>query len=725
MYFLKYAVVVLLVAVVGLTGCNDGISIEQEIGSEGGALVLGDATLLISAAALPSTVIVKFIEGASGAEVEIAENETPVSSIYSLANDQGNALPSEDAPFRLTLPFDVEALGKVLPTQAQVYVKMDTGEEIYRLTGTLTDNHIEILLYGLHPDADFQVVYNPNCVFILEEEIEDEKILTPTSWETTNWKIHIDLRSAEVREAVAVALGAANAANVTDEQVVAVVRDRILRNAREVAALYSAMPLRRPNIEIQTRIDGSKRMVLIVAGQRSYYENPTLEDGVGQIHIGCKTIGWNVESPLGTARNVIAHELFHACVNGHNLKQGIGYYRGYNEGMATVIGHTVDNGNVVSVRHNSPDRNYTMMLNRPLGLHDPRKESYTNQDFFAYVGKRYGGGSMNYIAGTATDADGYRNGVLEQARKYLTGDTALHRWNSPLEDYLQAYRICLHNTFMLQFGKSLAEVYWDFAKNRAYEGNPESVLLTEDSPQRWSLRTGFFETDGIYGHSFTSADENVELSYTSISTLNSIEPFSTRALIFSAGGFDADLVLDFDTMGWFEDAYGNCVKVKVYKTGDDGTELTASDGGITLSHFGDTFDQVIVLISNVSVDGPISISLNARTQANTTPEPESCSPLLYNVSKTRWHMYWDYYCDGTIDDDILWQFNPDGTISELLIVVYGYSWTVVDNAIIIVSEFGRMEAAFSGDCTRMENGVTDNMFAHDTCWTAERFDNPQ
>lgn len=693
--------------------------VTVELGPEGGLVNLGEASLESPPGALPSAVTVELHENASGAEVELAENETPLSPVLSLRNDQEAALPSAAAPFRLSLPFDTEALGKALPTQAQVFVKMDTGEEIYTLTGTLSENLIEILLYGLHYDADFQVVYNSNCVFVVEDGVETEKLLTPTRWDTTNWKLHIDIKSTEVREGVAAALGMPDVSAVTDENVVEVVKDRILRNAREVSVLYNAMPLRQPNVEIRTKADGSKRMLLVIAGQRNYYENPTIEDGVGQIHIAPKVIGWNAASPLGTARNAIAHEMFHACVNGYELKQGKKAYRGYNEGMATVMGHTVDNGNIIAVRRNQDDRNYTMLLNRPLGLHDPRKESYTNQDFFAYVGKRYGGGSLTYIAGTAVDEDVYSNGVLEQARKYLTEADTLHPWNAPLGDYLTAYRYSLHNALLLMFDTSLAKAYWDFAKNRAYENSAESRLRAEEPATQWELRTERFEAaSSILDYEFPGDNHSESLSYQNIPALANLLPMSTHALVFTGSGFDATLTLSFDTSNWAPDDLGNGVKVKIYKSGEDGSELAAGESSVALKGFGTSFTKVVVLISNVSVDeGPYSLSLTAATAPNEEPGP--CTP------DTPWDRWLVEYsdCDGVYDRDNLWHFKSDGTIADHWTgVINGYSWSVVDNRMIIVldEDFG-MEASFSEDCTEMVDGVYIGEVANPSCWRARQY----
>lgn len=693
------------------------------LGQSGGALSLRGASLAAPEGALYNTISVVLQQETSGVLVEIDENEAPVSDVFSMTHDQNMVVHSAAAPFRLVLPFNLEALGAVVPDDVHVFVKIATDDGVFSVAGTILGNGIEILMHGLPYRADFQVMYNPNRILMVDEE-EAAKRLTPLPpWEATRWAVYFDAQGSVIKSTVG-AIKGKPASSVTVDDVREVVRNKIVFPAHDVSVYYMNMGLRQPNVEVRSYDSGKKRLMLHIVNNEHKFKGTSAENGIGQITIGAPAMAWPPTYHLGTCKGVIAHEAYHACVSGYEIKRRStaekgNSYAGYNEGMATVMGHTVDNGGTIAVRENHGEHNYVMMLNTPLGVCVPRAARYTNDDFFAYVGERFGGGSMDYLAGTGVDTEGDRNGVLEQTRKHLLSDTTILPSTSPLNDYFTGYRIGLHNALQLQFGVSAADVYWDFAMNRAYESNGESRLRPTDSGPRWQLRSERFDTGAIYEYSFAGDDEQVELSYSSIPALKNIEPFSTRALLLKAGGFDADLTISFDTMNWFEDAYGNCVRVKVYKVGEDGTELSSTDAEITLEHFGDSFDEVVVLISNVAIDGPVSVVLNARTQPAAVPR--ACTPLNQDLAGAFWLMQWDLDCDGVFEDDILWGFNSNGTISWQTIPIPSSSWSVVDDRISILFPdypmYGQMEATFSEDCNRMENGSSEL----GRCWKAERW----
>jgi hypothetical protein len=537
--------------------------------------------------------------------------------------------------------------------------------------------------------------------------------------------VYYDPTASEVRRAVATVLNRPEA-EVTGDDVVQVLKDRVLKNARDVSLEYEGMGLRQPNLEVRTRNDGQKRLMLHIVTTKTMFEGSASEDGVGQVNIQCPVIARTPDYYLGTVKGVIAHEVFHAIVNGYNLKMGHTSlmqpaYGGYNEGMATVMGHTIDEGGVISVRPNVlPHRSYTMMLNQPLGICEPRTARYTNNDFFAYIAKHYGGGSMAYIAGTGVDDDGDKNGVLEQTRKYLTDvDTELLPWASPAENYLAAYRMCMDVTLSKQFDASLADVYWDFARNRAYENNADSRLRADDTETRWQLCSDHFEAAGICERTFSTDDQTINLSYTSAPALNEIQPFSTRALVFKGGSFNADLVLTFDRSNWLADDLGNSIRAIIYKSGEEGSALGA-ENTVTLPGFGLDFNQVAVLLCNVSVDGPYSIQMTAQTQPH-----EDTGPCTPNEPTDRWHIEYNNDCltPWVTDSDDLWHFKDDGTVSDhWLGVIRDYTWRVEGNKMIVSfgTDKGTMEATFSQDCDRMENGVFVGDFVRFPCWKAGR-----
>ena len=92
----------------------------------------------------------------------------------------------------------------------------------------------------------------------------------------------------------------------------------------------------------------------------------------------------------------------------------------------------------------------------------------------------------------------------------------------------------------------------------------------------------------------------------------------------------------------------------------------------------------------------------------------------------RWHVVYDFDCDGEIDSDNLWHFREDHTISDhWLGEISGTEWQIEGNRIFIYSRVGdtHREATVSDDCQRMEDGGyyhDDGTHSPGTCWWAER-----
>lgn len=694
---------------------------EATISETGGTLTLGDAAVRVKDGALPSPVKIQLTQDAAGETVERDENETPVSDVYTLTNDQDVVVDSMAEPFNITLPFDSAGIVKDSAMEAKVYVKMETEDDIFTMVGTIEGDTVTIGLVGLHYDANLQVVYNPNAEFIIEDEPAVSKRLTGESpWQTVKWVLQADATNSVLRSAAAQALGISES-TLTIEQVRDLLKEKVGRNAREISEMYSGMQVREPNIATRTREDGQKRFVLILTNKKNAFAPPDNENGIGQLNIGCQILGWGPTYWLGQIRGVIAHELFHACVNGYGLKMGRTTLRrklftGYNEGMATVIGHTIDNDNLITVRQVSATHDYSMKLDNPLCLHDPRLAAYANNDFFAYIGKKYGGGSLNYLIGTGTDDDGYLTGVMDQLRKYLSQDQLLLPWASEADSYLIAYRTALHNAMVLEFGESLANVYWDFARNRAYENNEESRLRAEDPATRWQLRTERFESAGIVEKTFSSNQQTIQIL--GDPALTDIPPLATRAIVLNGIGFNANLTVAFDISTWQTDPLGGGIQVKAYHAGLNGLGL-ADDGTVQFANFGYLgFEQVVILVSNLAVTAAQSVDLIAETEP--FEEPAECSP---DQPTDRWRISYDLDCDGSFESEDFWHFETGGAIRDELGIIPGYSWSFEEGEVYVSfgPDAGGMHGTMNVTCTAILDGRFTGDIVRQTCWRAIRY----
>ncbi len=126
---------------------------------------------------------------------------------------------------------------------------------------------------------------------------------------------------------------------------------------------------------------------------------------------------------------------------------------------------------------------------------------------------------------------------------------------------------------------------------------------------------------------------------------------------------------------------------------------------------------------------PRGVSAEVCTEAEQEEPPqeppaEDCT--VYEPS-TRWHLHYDWNCDGEADSENLWHLRADGSISDhWLGTISGSSWEVKDDRVHLYSSIGdtHREADLSADCKKMENGryyYDDGTLDEDsTCWWAEK-----
>lgn len=726
MYIPRSLWVMLFLCLCAVVGCPPSNVVRLDVGEGGGTLSVGGGSLDVPPGALKFEVQIRMEQDPSNGTVAPDENESPISEVFRITQDAGGLLDAVAAPLHLILPFDTGALGGASADDVTVFARMATEEDAFPLLGTVSGGKIELELFSLPVSFDIQVVYNPNAVLLLEDDEEPAKVLpAPTPWETTTWGVHFDSTSSMLRAAVATVL-AKPAADVTWPDIAQVVHTRIRRPAQDVSVLYQTARYCQPRLGVHTSLTGRKHYVLLLYNEKSVY-SPSSDDGLGQVKISYRSIPKDISFVLGTSKGTIAHEVFHAIIRGYQFNMGPSMdgkepFDGFNEGLATVMGHTVDHDNAINVRPNvvDPPRSYTLMLNWPFGVFEPYRSGYNNQDFFAYVGKHYNAGSMGYLAGSDSDGE-YLNGVLEQTKKYLSEHPEVQTGTSTTASFTAAYLTAMHNSFSLQFGKSLADIYWDFARNRAYENNGDSVLRPADIITPWTFQRDRFEATAIHEYTFTGNDQEVEWNCNAIPALNNIPPMSTRALLINGSDFSATLTLAVETVNWFEDKLGNSMRVKVYKIGQNGTELTPGNNTFSLDGFGTNFTQVLVLLSNLSVDGPYSIIMSGATDPI---EGGGCVPYgTWAHLGSRWYVETDYLCDDDWENYYWWVFGEDGSISDFFYgLLEGYSWSMEEDTIFVEWPDGRhMEGKFSEDCDYMVDGVVVEIDGPpDTCWRARR-----
>ncbi|HYN43948.1 MAG TPA: CARDB domain-containing protein [Thermoanaerobaculia bacterium] len=176
--------------------------------------------------------------------------------------------------------------------------------------------------------------------------------------------------------------------------------------------------------------------------------------------------GWSYD-------NVTIHELFHAVQAGYDFRDkwakiGDSWYHaamGITEGTATLVGQLFQSnlngiyGGDVAVRSPEPPEKLDEDV-----LWNCCEEAYARQDFFAYVAKRWNGGSL-------TD--------LRWLFQHLSDQTDGQFGKSDTE-YYTLYRKAMDFHYQSAFSITLPELFTEFVLDRAYRHNSPALLRAGD-----------------------------------------------------------------------------------------------------------------------------------------------------------------------------------------------------------------------------------------------------
>ena len=190
---------------------------------------------------------------------------------------------------------------------------------------------------------------------------------------------------------------------------------------------------------------------------------------LGQLYINYDQILSLAKDNGVTLDNVAIHELFHAVQMGYDFRKRIdgtgNTQKAYTEGTATLVGHTFEknpNGIVGG-------DDYLRSWKRPLPLDDrldsfKEPDYYLRQDFFAYIAKRFTGGSLTNLRWLFQAMSDQTNGKFGLSH----------------EEYLREYRLASDFWLTQAFSAGLSEVYTEYALDRAYRHNPPALLRAAD-----------------------------------------------------------------------------------------------------------------------------------------------------------------------------------------------------------------------------------------------------
>ncbi len=649
-----------------------------QVGVAGGSLQAEGVRLQVPPAALDAPVVLGIAKTETAPKVDAAAGERIVSTPVAINHNRPEALslhPDKPIVMRFIYTLAMVPSASRKSPLLQVLARQDDGSTI-PILGEVDGDAVRICVTGLPRTAIYAVALRPAAQ---EEEIAVQpppaKETTSYTWPSGVWRVSYTPQMLQAATALRVGTIAdplpydnrnfSDGAVATTQADIRAAINRIhawCRDAGFIAPRLCAgannalsLILHPFNDPPRSRFPRLADVPFAVSPYGGIVIDPE------QLIAICKKNAEAVEDdalPLLADRrqeldfaNAFAQELFRAIYRGYDFPivkaaspsdldssgraRAIPFSQAYCDGLAAFLGQLASN-----VRQGlyfiprSMGHNEFAMLDEPLfapfAASSPAY-SYAAQDFLFYLLR--GLSSAPSTPDTAAAqvlaflADSYE-GVLELIR---TNESALANQAAipSFRDATLAANRGLELAFKRAFGPALtlADVYWNYARGRAYD-NPSAGTANEWTSflrptdaldpdgfarQPYQLNLDRFSPNAVTDVVISQANLAQEISHRSVPMLDNIPPLSTRALILTAQSVYGELDLTLDAFAWTPDADGNSMKVLVCENGKEGVELSPENARVIYDDFNGATgpSELIVLLSNVTADRFYSASLSA------------------------------------------------------------------------------------------------------------------
>lgn len=545
---------------------------------------------------------------------------------FNLTGDGGFTTTTAGA-VKVSIPFDASAIpladrGDTLRIFMRVFNPEDgsqvelTGD----ISGTGSARILTVETRGLPLAFTAVVIYNPNMEAVTSEEapvlgagfpmaIPDRNaraLAAQTTWPAQSWCVIYNRINPNLIAAVKNLLGLAG--NPSAAQIRSAVLDKVGGGAKKAQAIYQVDGLNGPNMYIgrtacrdavaryNIHLIDSDKGAHYLADDPNEWENPVTDNRhYGRLYM---VNSW-LDGHIATVLDIVSHEMLHGIQDGYQIW---GFTpKGYKEGSAATYGRSIDKGQVITVRRE------TELLSASL-MSPNDGERYNNEDFFAYVGRQYNGGSLNYMSGLYAQMHATIGaGVENPSAATMYG--------------------AMNTYFNAKFAQSLQTVYLDFAKQRALTHNASSQF-----GRAGEVVSGFAE--GLFGAT-SVFKQNIDLATCSRNKINlqwgGIGSFATRAIVINptgvlpAGSSNPTLVVKITPASSSVGALWNGFTWRA----NTATALAATNKFTTFGKLAG--DQVVVLVSNldsantgtfdfeIGCDGPMITALAPAKGPVNTP----------------------------------------------------------------------------------------------------------
>jgi hypothetical protein len=426
----------------------------------------------------------------------------------------------------ISMPFDASRIpaadrGDPIKTFTRVFNSDDNSQ--VDLAGDISVSGSSGMLTmetrGLPPQFTAAVIYNPNMDAVTSAEAAvaglDEYAppsvlkVARTTWPVQDWCVIYNRANPNLIAAVKTLHGLAG--NPTAAQIRSDVVNLVGGSARKSQTIYQTDGMNAPNLYIgRTCADRLPRYnIHMIDGGSKFVANDPGEvvssgtDHYGRLYVGNSRLDDGIDTVLGTVLASVSHEMLHAVQNGYQICCGT-TPKGYREGSAATYGKSIDNNQVIKVRNETESLGQRLMTTA---------DAYSNEDFFAYVGKQYNGGSLNYLSG-----------LYAQMRAAI-GAKVYNPGSAIMYGAMDAH-------FNATFHQSLSALYLDFVKQRALTHNAASQFGRAGEVTA-GFAEGLFAADTLYRRSVDiAACKRTKITGRS----NTLQSFTTAAIVISATG---------------------------------------------------------------------------------------------------------------------------------------------------------------------------------------------
>ncbi|MCX5769879.1 MAG: PKD domain-containing protein [Candidatus Hydrogenedentes bacterium] len=623
--------------------------------STGGTIEAFGGTLTAPPGAFTSRVIVGMTAGEAQMPVDFAEQEQVVSLVYTIQHDQPDLRVERNGAGSNTLELDLPFYAPMVPesdrTAEKLYVFARYGNGVRTpIPGRVMGERLIADLAGLPHTANYAVVYRPTA--LAETVTAELPLKTPTSyqWNTGKWRLAYSTGMLQTLTALRVGnphflqpYDWRDFSTLDMDQTLAELRDQVaeVHQTADEAGLISPM--------LNVTPDGEYNLLF-------YPMKPPAGDFtcVGETLYATSLFGSIVIDPEqlvaiskrqadasddGIQEMAFLHafteELFRAAFCGYDYPSytvavapqygtdrrpvNVPFTLGFNEGLAVYAGQIAareiayrpaGTGYTTVFKPRGFSPNEYALLSEPLfAPASPRTPGYATatQDFFFYLANKYApaGDPLTFVA------DSY-DGVLEMLRINAGAPDAVD-----YETAMRQARMAVDVTLLRLFHKGLPEIYWTYARDRAFENPSDSKIRPSDYARKaYTFNDDRFEPQAVARSTISGLYEQ-DFTRVSYPRLGDVPPLTTVALVLTAAqGFSCDLKVAVNAYDWDVDTYGNTMRAIAYLSGADGIEMTSAESEAVLTGFGatTTAGKAVVLLSNTSMENAYSVEVTVTSR---------------------------------------------------------------------------------------------------------------